>query len=208
MTGRDGTFQVRRLKQTHTSHLRAAHVSSKQLAPERSELAQLRAEIAVLQQQLGQAEALELASADAGSLTADFEGLQSALDSARLRRHELHDQIRQARHEGRRRRETHEGQRLAQMQAQLEPLRPRRITATSPLRHRCTAAAPPLHRRCTAAAPPLHPRLHPRYIPVTSPLHRRYIAVTSSLHHRYIPDASPMQAELERTHEETAQLQS
>ena len=61
-----------------------------------------------------------MASADVGSLTTDFEELQSALEKARLKRHDLQDQIREAKQEGRRRRETAEGQRLAQMQAELE----------------------------------------------------------------------------------------
>ncbi|KAL1498465.1 hypothetical protein AB1Y20_013790 [Prymnesium parvum] len=113
--------ELRRLKHSHTSQLRAAHLSSRQLAPERSELAQVRAEIGVLKQQVEQADLMEMTAADASIMAASSAELKAALEEARLERQMLQDELQRERHERRQLEESAaDVQTLTVMQDQLD----------------------------------------------------------------------------------------
>lgn len=147
--------EVAKLKEAQFARLRDSHLSSRSIAPVRSELAQLQAEVAALRQQLE----APLPDAEVIDGTAeDLHMLEMEVDTARLQRQQLQDEL-HARQQERRKR--HDEQQkdihlkrgeLARIQQESAQLRTAVATATATS---VAAAASPTSPSRSDSSPPL-----------------------------------------------------
>ena len=134
--------ETRALKQAHALLLQQQHLAARQMAPAKSELAQLEAEIKVLRQQVDEAVLHEKGGEEDGQSPAE---LQAQVDEARLRRQELQDELHVVNSLRRRQRAATEETRLGEARRELRRLQEENAKASAEVL--ALRSAPPLQAK-------------------------------------------------------------